>query len=78
MLCFFASHARVGRLYSRSFGWSEIVKGDLRVYDVPGRHLEILHEASAPTVAEHMAWMMDKAEGRWQNPPRNPEQRRIA
>ena len=70
---FFRSfNARVGRLYGRSFGWSEIVKGDLRVYDVPGRHSEVLHEASAQVIAEHMMWMMDKAEGRWRVPPAKP------
>jgi thioesterase domain-containing protein len=69
---FRSSDAKVGRLYSRSFGWSQIVEGDLRVYDVPGRHLGILHEESAPIIAEHMLWTMDKAEGRWRAPPAKP------
>jgi thioesterase domain-containing protein len=69
---FRASNAKVGRLYARSFGWSEIVKGNLRVYDVPGKHLEILHEESAPVIAEHIMWTMDKAEGRWRVPPAQP------
>ncbi len=69
---FRSADAKVGRLYARSFGWSEIVKGDLRVYDVPGRHLGILHEESAPAIAEHMMWTMDKAEGRWRAPPVQP------
>lgn len=69
VVLFRSSNAKVGRLYARSFGWSQIVKGDLRVYDVPGRHLEILHEESAPIIAEHMLWTMDKAEGRWRVPP---------
>ncbi len=66
---FRASDARVGRLYARSFGWSEIVKGDLRVYDIPGRHSEALRETSAGVIAEHMMWMMDRAERRWRTPP---------
>jgi thioesterase domain-containing protein len=69
---FRSSDAKVGRLYARSFGWSKIVKGDLRVYDVPGRHLNILHEESAPIIAEHMLWTMDKAEERWRVPPSKP------
>ena len=69
---FRSSDARVGRLYSRSFGWSQIVEGDLRVYDVPGQHLNILHEESAPVIAEHMLWTMEKAEGRWRVPPAKP------
>lgn len=69
---FRSSDAKVGRLYSRSFGWDKIVKGDLRVYDVPGQHLRILHEASAPIIAEHMLWTMDKAEGRWKAPLARP------
>lgn len=69
---FRSSDAKVGRLYSRSFGWSKIIQGDLRVYDVPGQHLSILHEESAPIIAEHMLWTMDKAEGRWRVPPAMP------
>ena len=69
---FRSSDAKVGPLYSRSFGWSQIVEGDLRVYDVPGKHLGILHEESAPIIAEHMLWTMDKAEGRWRVPPAKP------
>ena len=69
---FRASNAKVGRLYERSFGWSKIVKGDLRVFDVPGKHLDILHEESAPIIAEHIMWTIDKAEGRWRVPPVKP------
>lgn len=69
---FRSSDARTGRLYSRSFGWNKIVEGSLRVYDVPGEHLRILHEESAPIIAEHMLWTMDRAEGRWRAPPAKP------
>ncbi|MBX9651439.1 MAG: condensation protein [Xanthobacteraceae bacterium] len=69
---FRSSDAKVGRLYSRSFGWNQIVEGDLRVYDVPGQHLSILHEESAAIIAEHMLWTMDKAEQRWRVPPAKP------
>ena len=31
---FRSSDAKVGRLYARSFGWSKIVKGDLRVANI--------------------------------------------
>jgi thioesterase domain-containing protein len=72
VVLFRSSDAKVGRLYARSFGWNQIVKGDLRVYDVPGGHLNMLHEESAPSIAEHMLWTMDKAEGRWRAPPAKP------
>ena len=65
---FRASDARIGRLFARSFGWDKIIKGDLRVYDSPAPHLEMLQETSAKSIGEHMAWMMDKVEGRWQMP----------
>jgi thioesterase domain-containing protein len=69
---FRSSDAKVGRLYSRSFGWSNIVEGKLCIYDVPGQHLNILHEESAPIIAEHILWTMDKLEGRWRAPPAKP------
>jgi hypothetical protein len=31
-----------------------------------------LHEESAPIIAEHMLWTMEKAEGRWRVPPAKP------
>jgi hypothetical protein len=34
--------------------------------------LNILHEESAPIIAEHMLWTMDKAEQRWRVPPAKP------
>lgn len=66
---FRAADARVGRLFARSFGWSDIVKGDLRVYDVPGAHLEMTRDPGARVIAEHMAWTLDRVEGRWRMPP---------
>ncbi|MCW2283818.1 thioesterase domain-containing protein [Rhodoblastus acidophilus] len=69
VVLFRSAEARVGRLFARSLGWSQFVKGDLRIYDVPGRHDDMLKEPAAEVISEYMAWTIDKAEGRWKTPP---------
>lgn len=68
-VCFFRSEgAHVGRLFARGFGWKGLVSGDFRVYDVPGGHLEMTRDPGASVIAEHMQWLMDRREGRWDMP----------
>ncbi|MES1241997.1 MAG: amino acid adenylation domain-containing protein [Acidobacteriota bacterium] len=43
-------------------GWSDLVRGGIEVYDVPGRHSRLLRRPAVEVVADHLRTCLDRVE----------------
>ncbi len=42
------------------FGWNELVRGGVHLYEIPGGHLDILQEPYVTTLAERLRWHLEQ------------------
>ena len=42
------------------FGWNELVRGGVHLYEIPGGHLDILAEPYVKTLADKLRWHLDR------------------